>query len=55
LPVPDASVPAVEICSERSLPGMMTAGRRDIVVGNEHHLEQALRRRIGVDYGSDGR
>ena len=25
LPVPEASVPAVEICSERSAPGMMTS------------------------------
>ena len=25
LPVPEASVPAVEICSDRSAPGMMTS------------------------------
>jgi hypothetical protein len=25
LPVPDASLPAVEICSDRSVPGQMTS------------------------------
>ena len=42
LPVPEASVPAVEICSERSAAGMIRLGQRDAVVGEEDHLEPAL-------------
>ena len=39
LPVPEASVPAVEICSDRSAAGMMLSARGDAVVGQEDELE----------------
>ena len=45
LPVPEASMPAVEICSDRSAAGMIDLGQADVVVGQEHHLEQAAHRR----------
>ena len=41
LPVPDASMPAVEICSDRSAAGMMSCGEADIVVRQEHDLQPA--------------
>ena len=53
LPVPEASMPAVEICSERSAAGMIVLGQADIVVGQEHDLEQAAHRRVGVDTPGD--
>jgi hypothetical protein len=40
LPVPEASMPAVEICSDRSAAGIMISAKRHIVVGHEHDLEQ---------------
>ena len=42
LPVPEASMPAVEICSDRSAAGMIDLGQADIVVGQEHHLQHAV-------------
>ena len=39
LPVPEASIPAVEICSDRSAAGMISLGEADIVVRDEHELE----------------
>ena len=38
LPVPDASMPAVEICSDRSAAGIMHLGEADIVVRQEDQL-----------------
>ena len=49
LPVPEASMPAVEICSDRSAAGMIVLGKADIVVGQEHDLQAAPHLRIGVD------
>ena len=40
LPVPDASVPAVEICSDRSAAGMIDLGQRDAVVRQEDDLQR---------------
>jgi hypothetical protein len=44
LPVPDASMPAVEICSDRSARGDDDLGKAHIVVRQEHDLQQAARR-----------
>jgi hypothetical protein len=41
LPVPEASLPAVEICSDRSAAGIDRAGQLDVEVGQEHDLEPA--------------
>ena len=54
LPVPDASLPAVEICSERSAAGNDPLGERDAVVGQEGDLELVAHARVGVDLRADG-
>ena len=41
LPVPEASVPAVEICSERSQAGKISSAQRDRVVRQEDDAEPA--------------
>ena len=46
LPVPDASMPAVEICSDRSAAGHDLFGQADIVVRQEDDLEAASNRRV---------
>ena len=53
LPVPEASVPAVEICSDRSAAGMITLGQRDAVVGQEHQLQPVADARVAVDHARD--
>jgi hypothetical protein len=53
LPVPEASLPAVEICSERSAAGMMLLGERHAVVGQEGDLQLAADARVGVDARAD--
>ena len=45
LPVPEASMPAVEICSERSAAGMTALGEGHAVVGQEGDPEPAGARR----------
>ena len=50
LPVPRASIPAVEICSERSAAGTMHLGEADVVVRHEHHLQHVAHGRVGVDH-----
>ena len=50
LPVPDASMPAVEICSERSAAGMIDLRQADIVVRHEHDLQLVAHRRIVVHH-----
>ncbi len=49
LPVPEASVPAVEICSDRSAAGNDLLGQRHAVVGEEDHLEQVADAGVVVD------
>ena len=49
LPVPEASMPAVEICSERSAAGMIDLGEADVVVRQEHDLQPAAHSRVVVD------
>ena len=45
LPVPEASLPAVEICSERSAAGKIRCAVLDVVVGQEGDLQPASHRR----------
>jgi hypothetical protein len=53
LPVPDASLPAREICSE-ILPGRHhQLVNRDVVVGQEDDLDPAGDVWVGVDHGCD--
>jgi hypothetical protein len=52
LPVPEASVPAVEICSDRSAAGHDHLGQRHAVVGHEHHLEPVADARVVVDHAA---
>ena len=52
LPVPLASKPAVEICSETSLAGIKPLGQAHVVFGQEEDLELAAGRRIDVDHGA---
>ena len=53
LPVPEASIPAVEICSDKSLAGTIISAATDIIVRNENDLEKALDRGIVVDHVTD--
>ena len=46
--VPDASVPAVEICSDTSAAGIGLFRIADVVVLDKHHLHQAVHVRIAV-------
>ena len=46
--VPDASVPAVEICSDTSAAGIIFFRIADVVVLDKHHLHQAVHVRIAV-------
>ena len=50
LPVPDASMPAVEICSDKSAGRNDRLRQADIVVRDEHDLQQAVHRRVAVDH-----
>jgi hypothetical protein len=54
LPVPDASLPAVEICSERSAAGKYMLRSFDVVVGKEDNLQPIAYSEIVVDECSDG-
>ena len=47
--MPDASLPASEICSERSAAGIDALGQRDVEVGQEHDLQAAAHVRVVVD------
>ena len=49
LPVPEASLPAVEICSDRSAAGIDLLGVLHVEVGEEHHLEPAAHVGVVVD------
>ena len=40
LPVPEASLPAVEICSERSAAGISRSASEDVVVRRVDHLQE---------------
>ena len=53
LPVPEASLPAVEICSERSAAGIDVLAVLDVEVGEEDHLEQRRHAGIAVDHVRD--
>jgi hypothetical protein len=48
LPVPEASLPAVEICSERSTAGYTRSPRLHVVVGQEHHPQPPAHGRVHV-------
>ena len=49
LPVPEASLPAVEICSERSAAGIDEVRVLDVEVGHEGDPQAGIHRRVGVD------
>jgi hypothetical protein len=49
LPVPEASLPAVEICSDRSAAGISRSASADVVVRDEDDLEEGRGHRVGVD------
>ena len=53
LPVPEASLPASEICSDRSAAGKDQLRVLDVVVREEHDLQLAPHRRIAVDQIGD--
>ena len=49
LPVPEASLPAVEICSESSAAGINHLSALHVEVGDEDHAQAIAHRAVGVD------
>jgi len=52
LPVPEASIPAMEICSLRSAAGIINCRQRDAIVGQEGNLDQVFCLLVIVHYFS---
>ena len=53
LPVPDASMPAVEICSERSAAGTRSSASETLKFGRNTTFSEAADGGVGVDYLGD--
>ena len=54
LPVPEASNPAVEICSDRSAAGMIFFSLRDAVIGQKYHPQLSMDLRFTVGFCGHG-
>ena len=50
LPVPEASLPAVEICSDRSAAGKIALAVLDVEVGQEDDPQAVRASRVGVHH-----
>ena len=53
LPVPEASLPAVEICSDRSAAGIDALAVGDVEVRQEHDLQPVADLRVAIDHVAD--